>query len=532
MTLLPAFIDEIKYIPIPRIEYSDSQFDIVVENLILTGDTLLPNVFDTKMESFNSFSLRSTTESKPSHQSMYIRMSEIQAEIDDAVFFYKKKTGFPKISDRGVVSLSVGGKGISVSLRLSSVTDNPAKTFKVAYCKCHVDNLNIKVSDSNHDILYKTIRPLVIGLIRKQVAKSVQMKVIDLLNQADQKLTSAIVNMNQGLQNRVYDALPEQDKAGTRPPSLSQTCSRPGLFSTMIALMNNNIKSKVAQRNENRRLSGASGSRPTSQHYGAVGNTQHSGSVQKPLPEKPQTGNMSHEDYDIEEQRRNTDDSGQKPLPQTPGATNLLNQGFDTEERYRDTDRDAQQSAHQKHQANTLENQGFGTGERLRDTGRDAQQSRHQKRQTKTLENQSFDTGALHPGSDSSHQLSLHEHQQTYLPVNQGFDNQERYPASDDVNRKYQQIYNPGNKDFGNERLYSGSDSGAQQTYNPVNQGIGNQGRYDPKQAYNPASERHHSIASPPLSPVKNEFDIPAQKLATDNMANLTNVDAPHASQH
>ncbi|KAF1807717.1 hypothetical protein FB192DRAFT_1271962, partial [Mucor lusitanicus] len=186
MTLLPAFIDEIKYIPIPRIEYSDPQYDIVIENLILSGDSLLPNVFDSKIESYNSFSLKSETQSKPSHQTLFVRMSEIQAEIDDVVFFYKKKTGFPKLSDRGVASLTVGGKGISVATRITTVTDNPAKTFKVASCKCNVDNLKVKVNDSNHDILYKAIRPLVIGQVKKQVSRAIEEKVTAMINQLDE----------------------------------------------------------------------------------------------------------------------------------------------------------------------------------------------------------------------------------------------------------------------------------------------------------------------------------------------------------
>jgi hypothetical protein len=255
MTLLPAFIDEIKYIPIPRIEYSDPQYDITIEDLVISGDTLLPNVFDTKIEVFNSFSLKSAIETKPSHQSLYVRMSEIQAEIDDVAFTYKKKTGFPKLSDSGIASLHVGGKGITIAVRLASVVDNPAKTFKVASCKCNVDNLKVKVNESNHDIFYKAIRPLLIGIIRKQVSKAIEGKVTEMLNKLDQKITSSIVEMNQNLQNKAYAALPEEEQAATEPPAISQARARPGFFSTIVTIINNNIKTKIQQRNEAKRMS-------------------------------------------------------------------------------------------------------------------------------------------------------------------------------------------------------------------------------------------------------------------------------------
>ncbi|KAI7904249.1 uncharacterized protein BX663DRAFT_432187, partial [Cokeromyces recurvatus] len=245
MTLLPAFIDEIKYIPIPRIEYSDAQYDIAIENLILSGDSLLPNVFDTKLESFNSFSLKTDAPSKPSHQSMLIRMSEIQAKVEDVVFYYKKKTGFPRISDSGVASLNIGGKGITVTTRINSIVDDPTRTFKVTYCKCNVDNLSIKVNDSHHDILYKAIRPLVIGQIRKQISKGVEMKVIDTLNQIDQRLTSSITHMNQKLQDKAYNALPEEERVNLSAANTSsQAQTRHGFFSTVVNLINHNIKQR------------------------------------------------------------------------------------------------------------------------------------------------------------------------------------------------------------------------------------------------------------------------------------------------
>lgn len=254
MTLLPAFIDEIKYIPIPRIDYSDPQYDIVIENLVISGDSLLPNVFETKVESFNSFSLKSESPSPPSHQSLNIRMSEIQADIDDIVFFYNKKTGFPKITDHGVASLIVGGKGISISLRIQTVVDNPAKTFKVASCKCNVDNLKIKIHDSNHNMLYKAIQPLILGSIRKQIAKVMELKVTEMLNKVDQKVTQSIVEMNQNLQNKAYQSLPENEQHAVEPPSLSQARPRPGILSAVVNIINSNIKNKVQKRNEAKRM--------------------------------------------------------------------------------------------------------------------------------------------------------------------------------------------------------------------------------------------------------------------------------------
>lgn len=50
--ILPAFFENVRYIPIPRIEYSDEMADAVIENLIIEGDNLAPNVFEFSSDNF------------------------------------------------------------------------------------------------------------------------------------------------------------------------------------------------------------------------------------------------------------------------------------------------------------------------------------------------------------------------------------------------------------------------------------------------------------------------------------------------
>lgn len=44
--ILPAAFESIQYVPIPRMEYSDPQFDAVIENLVIESDNLMPNIFE------------------------------------------------------------------------------------------------------------------------------------------------------------------------------------------------------------------------------------------------------------------------------------------------------------------------------------------------------------------------------------------------------------------------------------------------------------------------------------------------------
>jgi hypothetical protein len=44
--ILPQVLEKLHYVPIPRMEYSDQQFDFIIENLIVESDNLAPNVLE------------------------------------------------------------------------------------------------------------------------------------------------------------------------------------------------------------------------------------------------------------------------------------------------------------------------------------------------------------------------------------------------------------------------------------------------------------------------------------------------------
>ena len=47
---------QVGYVPIPRIEYTDDQLDLVIENLALSGRNLFPNIVSMEAHNFVKFS--------------------------------------------------------------------------------------------------------------------------------------------------------------------------------------------------------------------------------------------------------------------------------------------------------------------------------------------------------------------------------------------------------------------------------------------------------------------------------------------
>ena len=55
-TILPAIVDKVGYMPLPRIEYTDDSFDLVVENLVLSGRNTFPNMVEFETKNYVKFS--------------------------------------------------------------------------------------------------------------------------------------------------------------------------------------------------------------------------------------------------------------------------------------------------------------------------------------------------------------------------------------------------------------------------------------------------------------------------------------------
>lgn len=128
--ILPSLIQQVGYIPLPRIEYTDKQVDLVIENLVLEGTNLFPNIVELEAHNFVKFSPYKSIKDDSSHR-FRIKLAQIQADMRDVGFAFKKKTGFPKLSDSGLADVLLSGSGISVDIELASAGKRDDHAFLI-----------------------------------------------------------------------------------------------------------------------------------------------------------------------------------------------------------------------------------------------------------------------------------------------------------------------------------------------------------------------------------------------------------------
>jgi len=188
--LLPTFIKQIGYVPIPRAEFSNNDIDLVIENLVLSGPNLFPNVVG--IESHNSFKFSPYDQLNKSmdthHHKFRLSMSQIQADIRDVRFSFRRKTGWPKLKDHGIADVVLAGKGMSIDVELESVEKKRDSLIRVNSVHTTIDTLTFAIRDSKHDLLYKFVKSFATGTIKKAIQAAVDNAIRTAVGHLDDQL--------------------------------------------------------------------------------------------------------------------------------------------------------------------------------------------------------------------------------------------------------------------------------------------------------------------------------------------------------
>ncbi|KAK4505696.1 hypothetical protein PRZ48_003661 [Zasmidium cellare] len=214
--LIPAFFENVRYIPIPRIEFSDSQIDAVVENLVIEGDNLAPNQLEFGSDNYWKWG-RKGIQSKNKNKVM-LSVSGVQMDLRDVSYYVKKKQGFPGITDKGVVDIFLGGTGLSFKVAMETADKSDKNHFfKITAVNVDIKNMQIKVKQSNHKLLFGLFKSLALRVLRPVIQKAVEKEVRENVHKLDGLLFSV---------KKEADRAAEEAKANPDPENLENIYQR------------------------------------------------------------------------------------------------------------------------------------------------------------------------------------------------------------------------------------------------------------------------------------------------------------------
>jgi hypothetical protein len=185
--IIPAVLENVAYVPVPRIEYSDPQFDAIVENLVLESDNFAPNILEISSENYFRWGRKKITNK---HKNVAeIKVSGVQMDLRDVSFHIKRKQGFPSITDTGVVDILLPGDGFSFKMKISSADKKDRQNFfKVDKVDVDFKQLKFKVKKSSHKFLFGLLKPLALRAMRPAIQKAVEKALKDKFNEMDRLL--------------------------------------------------------------------------------------------------------------------------------------------------------------------------------------------------------------------------------------------------------------------------------------------------------------------------------------------------------
>ncbi|KAL8998295.1 MAG: hypothetical protein Q9169_002609 [Polycauliona sp. 2 TL-2023] len=184
--IVPGIFESVRYVPIPRIEYSDPMIDAIVENLVIEGDNLAPNMFE--FGSDNNFRWGRKSFTSSNKNKVMVSVSGIQMDLKDVSYYIHRKQGFPSIKDTGVMDIHMGGTGFSFKIAMETADKSDGQHFfKINKIDVDMKSLNIKLKQSKHKLLFNIFKPLLFAVVKPAISKVLEKLIKDQAHQLDGK---------------------------------------------------------------------------------------------------------------------------------------------------------------------------------------------------------------------------------------------------------------------------------------------------------------------------------------------------------
>ncbi|KAL8870395.1 MAG: hypothetical protein Q9174_003554 [Haloplaca sp. 1 TL-2023] len=184
--IIPGVFESVRYVPVPRIEYSDNMIDAIVENLVIESDNLAPNSFE--FGSDNYFRWGRKTVTNKNKNKVMVSVSGVQMDLKDVSYYINRKQGFPSIKDTGVMDIHMGGTGFSFKIAMETADKSDRQHFfKINTVNVDMKSLDIKLKQSKHKLLFNIFKPLLFKVVKPAIAKVLEKLIKDQVHQLDGK---------------------------------------------------------------------------------------------------------------------------------------------------------------------------------------------------------------------------------------------------------------------------------------------------------------------------------------------------------
>ncbi|KAF1848509.1 uncharacterized protein K460DRAFT_384620 [Cucurbitaria berberidis CBS 394.84] len=194
---VPLGIQAIQYIPIPRLEVSTPEVDMLLENLIIEpGKTVnhtsfLP--FRFRVETYNDFELRKARFRVASKvtSNLTIKIDGLSFRADEIGFLLRAHSGLLRLADEGIASFQLDERGIDIHLDVEIAKEKLEQILTLKAVRVHIHKLSYTLRKSKFSLLGWLFKPLLRPIIRKVMERQMAKGIADAIHAANRELLFA-----------------------------------------------------------------------------------------------------------------------------------------------------------------------------------------------------------------------------------------------------------------------------------------------------------------------------------------------------
>lgn len=193
----PLLIQTIQYIPIPRLEISVPEIDLLLENLIIEPGRTVNNTsffpYKLRVETYNDLEIRKarfrTTSSTTSL--VTIKVDGLSVRADEVGFWLRAHSGIFRLADEGIASFQLDERGIDIALDVEIGKEKLEQILTLKAVRVHVHKLSYTLRKSKFSWIAWLIKPLLRPIVRTVLQKQLAAAIADGIHAANRELLYA-----------------------------------------------------------------------------------------------------------------------------------------------------------------------------------------------------------------------------------------------------------------------------------------------------------------------------------------------------
>lgn len=194
---VPKLVESIQYVPIPRIEVSTPEVDLLLENLILEPGITVNNTsflpYRLRVETRNDIEIRKartrTTSSIESIVTVKLHGMSIRAE--EIGYWIRAHSGILQLADEGIASFELDERGVDIELDIEVAKERLESILSLKAVRVQIHKLDYTLRKSKFALAASVFKPMLVPILRKAIETQMSTAIADMIHFANRELLYA-----------------------------------------------------------------------------------------------------------------------------------------------------------------------------------------------------------------------------------------------------------------------------------------------------------------------------------------------------